>query len=269
MNSEQQYNAELITLLAGHFLRRDEPNVAWGSAGGFLDTPGVRGYWRGSSVDNAMNQYDTSGQARTLTAAGLVGTPLPGLYGIAAYADFVRASAQYYGRATEAGLAITEALTMWTWIRFDAPSTGNNVYYFSKYYQVGAPNQHGYLLYKTNANVLGFAISTDGINDVTAVAPAAAYAASVWYFIVGRFTPSTEVALAVGVANTGAFTWYRNVAAIPATIWNSTESLNVGRGSRTNYLDGQMSKWGLAAYALPDVYCWNMFQQTRAMYETT
>jgi hypothetical protein len=199
-----------------------------------------------------------------MTALGGAGTPLAYEYGISPYHDFIRAGTQYYQRADEAGIDIMTDLTMWTWVRFHAPSTGAVVYFYSKWLVAG--NQQAYMLHKTATNILAFSISNTGA-DTFAVADAAAnYAVDTWLFVAGRFTPSTELKLWVGNGNTGVLNSYTNVAAIPAAIFNSDEPLEVGRGNRTNYLDGHAVLWGLAAYVMTDTDIFNKFHQTRPLY---
>jgi hypothetical protein len=257
----QEYNAEMAELLSAHFPMRKDASYAWARLiSGIQLTPYLRAFYPCSSVDERGGVIDLSGQGRIL----MPGTaPNISSSGLIPYLDFVRASSMYLQRHTEPGLEITGGLTVWTWIRFDAPSTGAETYFLSKWYTVG--NLRSYLLYKTAANAFTFDISTNGTAVKTIGDAAANYLVSKWWFLAGRFTPSTELALFVGQATNGAYNWYRNAAAIPASIFVSTEALNIGRGNRTNYLDGQMSSFGLSAGALTDTQIWNMFSQTRPM----
>lgn len=258
----QILNAEMIALLATHFPLRNDNSYAWGNAlAGLLLSPRLRGQW-GVSTDDTLAVYDHSGQGRTMTALGGAGTPLAYEYGISPFHDFIRANTQYYQRADEAGLDIVDDLTMWTWVRFHAPSTGALVYYFSKWFT----NDQAYLLYKSIGNAIGFGITTDGSTNVLVADGAVNYAVDTWFFVAGRFTPSTELKLWVGNGTTGVLNTYTNLVGIPASIWNSDEPLEVGRGNRTNYLDGHAVLWGLAAYVMTDTDIFNKFHQTRPLY---
>jgi hypothetical protein len=257
----QQNNAEMVENLSTHFPRRMDASYAWARAiSGFQFTPSLRALYPCSSIDERGSIIDLSGQGRVLTPGT---APNYSSYGLIPYVDFVRASSMYLQRPSEPGLEITTGLTIWSWVRFDVPSTGADTYFFSKWYTVG--NKRSYLLYKTAANAFTFDISTDGTAIKTIGDAAANYLTSKWWFIAGRFYPSTELALFVGQAISGAYTWYRNVAVIPATIFVSPEALEMGRGNRTNYLDGQMTLSGIAAAALADTQIWNMFSQTRPL----
>jgi len=257
----QLYNAEAAGLLATHFPMRMEASYVWARAiSGLQNTPGLRGLWSFSSIDEHNKVVDMSGQGRVL----MPGTaPTLGTNGLLSYLDFIRASSMYLKRPTEPGIAITGAMTVWAWIYFDVESTGNETGIISKWYTIG--NLRSYLLYKTAGNAFTFDISTDGTAVKTVGDAVANYTISKWWFVLGRFIPSTELALLVGEASGGTYNWYRNVAAIPATIFVSTEALEIGRGSRTNYLDGRMSSAGLVANALTDVQAWNIFSQTRPL----
>lgn len=268
----QEYNPQLIEELAVDFPRRKEPGYAWGNAiAGILNTPKLRAFWPASSVDETGMVYDLSGQGRHLTQFN---TPTPGGAGLYSYADFVRANSEYYQRITEPGLEIEDALTLWTWVKFDAASNALATGLISKYWTV-APANRSYILYKAAGatNAATFLISTDGVNSVAVTlnltSPNPVYGNTEWYFFAGRFTPSTELMVAVGVGSTGKWGTNTNVAAIPATINVSTEPLDIGRHTHSNYLDGKMSLWGIANYALPDITLWNMFQQTRPLFRTT
>jgi len=178
--------------------------------------------------------------------------------GLLTYYNFIRASNNHFTRHTEPGLEITGALTLGCWVRFDADSTGVVTGVLSKWYETG--NQRAFAIYKAADNSLNFSISTDG-TAVTSVSDGAAnYAASKWFFVAGRFTPSSELALFVNR------NWYTNVAAIPASIFNSSEAFEVGRYNRTNYLDGRISRAVLCAYAIANKKIETVYAHSAALY---
>lgn len=260
----QQHGAELVRLQATDFPRRNEPSYAWGNAlSGLLLSPRLRGLW-GVSCDQAGLLYDHSGQGRTMTSVGAPGIQQQG---ISPYHQFgTTANAWYYGRADEAGLDITDYLTVWSWVRFSATSTGQWVLFFSKWLTAG--NNLSYLLYKTNLNELAFGISSTGApaGGVVVVSDAVNYVEGDWLFVVGRFISSAEMKVAIGNARTGILREYINVAGIPAAMFSGTANLEVGRGDGGNYLGGDMALWGLAAFPLSDTDIFNKFHQTRPLY---
>lgn len=258
---KQILNAEQVSLLATHFPLRNDSSYAWGNAiSGMLLTPRLRGLWC-ACANNAFDNYDLSPHGRTLTTHN---NPNPNMQGITPFVMFDRAATQYYSRATETDIEITDYMSMWTWIRFHTESTGNTVYYFSKFYTVGG--NRAYLLYKDSLDKFRFGISGTGADWFTIDDGGVNYAIDTWFFVAGIYIPSTSITLYVGNAITGILTPYTLAVAIPAAIFNSTEALEIGRGNRTNYLDGYLSLWGLTAYPLPDVDIFTKFHQTRPLF---
>ena len=260
----QQYNSEAVGLMATHFPLRLDSTYALGQAiGGILLTPALRGLWSGGSIDEHKGIVDLSGQGRELVA---MNTLAWGRYGILPYIDFTRASSEYLKRVTEHGLEITTiGLTCWAWVYFDVESSAAETGIISKWYTTG--DKRGYVLYKSTANAFTFTISHhgDAATIVTIGDAAANYTISKWWFLAGRFEPSAEVALMVGNATSGAYTWYKNAVAIPATIYVTDEAFEVGRYDRDNYLDGRIPLFGIAAEHLTDTEVWNIFSQTRPL----
>jgi hypothetical protein len=184
--------------------------------------------------------------------------PSIGTSGLITYLDFVRANGCFLVRTTEEGLEITDALTLGGWFWFDTQSTGNLTGLMGKWMEAG--NQRAYVLRKLDSDKLSFDISIDGSVETTINDGGANYAISHWFFIVGRFTPSTELALFVNG------TWYSEDTSIPASIHNSTNDFYVGRYNGTNYLDGRMCHMFLSAYAIPDVFIEANYAHTKALF---
>lgn len=260
---QQQYNAQLVEQLATDFPLKKGSTYAWGRAiGGMTLLPALRGLWAGSSIDEHKGLVDLSSQGREIVA---MNTLTQGRYGILPYIDFSIASSEYLKRVTEVGLEITGGLTCWAWVYFDTESSGVETGIISKWYTAG--DKRGYVLYKSAGNAFTFAISSTGhVASVATIGDVAAnYVISKWWFLAGRFEPSAEVALMVGDATSGAYTWYKNVVAIPAAIYVTDEAFEVGRYNRTNYLDGRIPLFGIASEHLTDTEVWNIFSQTRPL----
>jgi len=83
-----------------------------------------------------------------------------------------------------------------------------------------SPNR-GYSLYWTPTATPSFLMSSTGANVLVATGPATSLGP--WHFIVGRFTPSTEVAIFVDGVKV------ENTTAIPASINISTAQFELGR----------------------------------------
>ncbi len=261
----QEYIPQLIKALSTIFPKRNEPNYAWGNLlSGYLLTPNLRGQW-GVSLDGTV-LYDHSGQGRTMRGYGDFGHPIAAEYGISPYIDFDRSDIQYFTRADEPGLDITDYLSLWSWVRFHNPSTGNGVALISKW--VTAGNQRSYMLSKSNLNVLNFDISSNGqAAGVKNISDGGVdYVEDEWLFIAGRFSTSSEINLFVGNAVSGALHKYSSIVGVPAAIFNSTSPLQIASFELSSFFDGYMCFWGLCNYGLSDTDIFNKFHQGRPLY---
>lgn len=174
------------------------------------------------------------------------------------YVDFVRASNNYLSRADETALSIHYDLTFGCWVYFDAESTGVATGIISKWYE--GDIERSYVLYKNAADEIVFSISEDGTTAFSVSDGGDNYAASRWIYVVGRFTPSSELALFVNGV------WYIRSIGVPASIYNCAEAFEMGRYSRDNYLDGRISQAFICAYAVPTRFICSMFAHARALY---
>jgi hypothetical protein len=172
------------------------------------------------------------------------------------YRDFVRASSNYLSRADEAGLSITGNLTVGGWFYFDAESTGQETGLISKWYETG--NERAYVLYKNASNELVFSVSDDGSVVFSITDGGFNYVESQWFYVIGRFTVSAELALFVNGM------WYKTTA--PASIFDCSEDFEIGRYNRTNYLDGRVSQAFICAYSVPDTFICAMYSHAKALY---
>lgn len=263
----QLYNSEQIDLLATHFPRRNEPTVAWGKVCSmFQMTPGLRGFWPMSSVDENGNAFDLSGQGRTLSYNG---NPIYAFSGLYPSLQFDGAG-DFLSRADEAGLDIlgtetpvwsgVRGLTLGGWFYFTSLATGDNQGLIGKYNR-NAVNQRSYQLFMSDAtNVIDFIVSTDGTATVDVAG--SAVAADNWYFCVGRFDPSTELAVFVnGVKTT-------NAVGVPASLFNSTAQFNIGAHSNgaLALFAGIASLCFLSAMALSDTYIQALYHHSRSLF---
>lgn len=175
------------------------------------------------------------------------------------YKDFVRASSNYLTPAVASdGLGIHNALTLGCWVWFDAESTNNSTGIIGKWNFTA--NEAAYLVYKDSSNNLKFTISTDGSTTVYVSDMGTMYTTSQWFYVVGRFTPSVEVALFVNGM------WYKNQTGIPATIFHSSQEFEIGRYNEDNYLDGRVSQAFICAYSVPDRFICAMYSHAKALY---
>jgi hypothetical protein len=266
---EQLRNPEQVELLRADFFARNEPNAAWShTIGNHLMIPALRGFWPMSAnhatsghvyVDDISCDYDLE----------MINNPLLFQvgYGLPPACGFTSASSQYltYGAddvqhdilGTETNvLAAQRGLSLGCWVRFTV--LGTNVGIISKWNVAGA--QYAYLLMKSNTNLIYFFVSGNGIAFVSV--NSAAVAIDTWYFVMGRFVPSTTIDLYVDNVRAS------NAVGTPASIFDSSQPLEIGRfDGAANYLDGVISLAWLSAST-----CWDGVAGTRdvipwALYE--
>jgi hypothetical protein len=238
-------------LLNADFQARYEPNLAAGQAESTLMIGYMqRGLWLMSSVDQNGAVYDQSNQARTLTNANAVTF---GYTGLAPYSAYNGVN-QCLWRADEAGLRITDGLTMVAWVynrAWTAPF-GNTV--FAK---DDAAANRSYGISISNLGVPACYIFA----PVTLVFSTVTHSLDTWYFVAGRFIPNTEIAIWSDLTKT------TNVVAIPAAIAANASPFQlggiVGSGS---WMNGFISLAGLYAGAWSDTQIENLFQQTRSLF---
>lgn len=256
----QVFNPEQVDALAAHFPRRTEPNFAWGNAMSLMSNlPMLRGLWGFGSVDENGALFDGSGQGRTLSNNGTV--PF-GISVLAPYGDFTAVSNHYFDRADEGGLDINNHLTWGGWFYMDAKANAGLIGKWNDSGGGGGVNQQAYALTTTAAGAINALVSGNGSATVSVVS-SVSYVANTWYHIVGRYTPSVELAIFVnGTKDT-------NVVGIPAAIFNSNAGLEIGRiqdTASTNYLDGRVSLCFLCNAALPDYMINGIYWHTKRMY---
>ncbi len=265
----QWTNRDLVRLLGVDLVTRNEPNYAWGQAcASILALPALRAFWPLSSVD-----YTTADRARDIAGAGYHLTdnntvtfgydqlaPYAALDGINQYLSKADGGAANWADiiGTESYIvAAQRGLTLGGWFYFDN-AAGANEHLLGKV-NVTVGNQRSYRLIRLGTGFVRFEMSVDGTAITTA--PIAGPGAGVWCFFAGRFDPSTEVKV-----------WYNdvtatNVAAIPATIFDSIAQFTIGaRDGPSQFLDGRASLCWLCAAALSDSLITALFQQTRKLY---
>lgn len=219
-----------------------------GPLGWYLTLSQLRAFWPMSSVDESENVYDASGQGRTLSPQT---DPSFGTEGLIPY--LLLNGSHYLSRADEAGLRITGALTLGAWFYFDTLGSAQALIYkldgaLNSYYIVRDSNgfpQFG--IYNSNTHHF--------ITGTTAIATAT------WTFIVGRFTPNSELKV---WANTNTDT---NTSSIPGSIDADTAPLTVGAtGGGGAILDGRVAFPFICAAAVSDEIVTNLFENTRHLF---
>ena len=268
MAFKQDRNDELMDALRAEVQFRYEPQFAWKSAvSQFLTLPALRAFWPMSAVLYQNPQaLDMAPAAYHLTNNNV---SLFGYDNLAPYVEFDGVD-QYLSRAdggaanwaditgTELYIEPKQGGLMiggWFW----ADSLAADASIIGKYNTVG--NQRAYEIRVLNTGALLCTVSVDGA-ALTSVTSTNSISTGEWFFAVLRFDPSTEVATFLNNTKT------TNVAAIPASIFDSTASFIVG--ARNNgvaaLFNGRASMCFLCAAALSDAIVGQAFQQSRAMY---
>jgi len=103
-----------------------------------------------------------------------------------------------------------------------------------------------------------FGVSVDG--TVYTSVDGSVFNASSWYYIVGRYTPSSELAIFVNGVK------FTNTTSIPAAIFNSTTAFSIGSFGGSALTTGRQTLCFLSACAIPDTIIQSLFQQTRPLF---
>lgn len=241
---------------------KEGPGASQVAISAFSLLPQLRGLWAMSTVNEGGNVYDFSEQDRVLSDNG---NPTYNVDGLAPYIE-LDGVGDYLSRVDEAGLDITgtesfvhpdiQGLTFGGWYWFDN-ALGNLETLISKWAGVG---QYAYRLIRVAAS--GF-IRLQLSGDGTAVDVATSTIApdvDTWFFAVGRFEPSTELAVFLN------YTKYTNTVGIPASVFNSNADLQIGASLAAGRLTGRASINFLCAAYLSDTIIRTIFQSTRALY---
>ena len=261
-------NSEMVDLQSTDFQNRREPNFSWAKMTSvYLQNPGLRGYWTMGSVG-----YQATDQCRDVSGNGnhLTSNSAP-RFGQTALIPFVEldGSAEYLNK-TDGGAGnwadiigtesyirgASQGLTIIAWVYpLSLPATNSMT--VSKWSGTVANRSYG--LYH-NGTTQHFTIYDAGNNPFSA-SNAAVLAVDTWSFWAGRFDPSTELKIWNNLTTT------TNVAAIPASIFDSTADFVVGGISGgSNLFNGRITNVGLYSAALNDSSIEAIYHQTRTMF---
>jgi hypothetical protein len=249
-------NDEMVGNMESYFRRTYVPAYSWADVvSSFCMLTGLRGFWPMTTIDSAGAIIDLSGLTKTLT---LVGVPVLDYAGLTEYLTLPGAS--YYTRPDEADLDIlgTEAYIA-------ASKRGMTVGGWFRFSNLGAVEtcvakddlaaQRSFLLQKSAANVPAFTINGAVSVGATAVTN------NTWYFLVGRYVPSTSIALFIDDAV------QTNVAAIPAAITNSNAAFRIGADSAGgNIMTGRAALCFCAASQLSNTIILSLYHASRALF---
>lgn len=263
----QLLNPELIKNLLAHFVGRREPNYNIGQLySTYALMHGARHlFWWGRNLSSnviALGDYLSN---IIYTDAG---TPTRGVDGLLSYGVFDGANDYYWGSSANTYTQFYSDLAFVAWVRFGAGSLGNVSTVFSRWRTTTA--NRSYFVRKNASNVLQFSVSGDGTTEIS-VTSSLTLVADQWYFIAGRHTASTELAVWVSNPTTKKLVQDVNTTSIPADSFPTGAAefnigaRNSGAGVHTDYLAGRLGLLWLGAYATPDVQIWNAYQLARPL----
>lgn len=258
--------------LRGEFQQKHDGSFAWESmVSAYLALPALRGFWPMSASDESGNIRDFGevGGGLHLTNRNTVlhlATPMPVM-------DFTSGNSEVLYRADAAAFDIQgneafvhsdyRGLTMGAWVQFDAVDQNSTL--MGKWDT--AANQRSYIIYLNGStSKISFYWSTNGTLQPN-VEYDTALVAGRWYFVCGRFDPSTEAKIWVND------NFNVDTTSIPATLFNGTASFAIGAygtqpATWLDYMDGRVSMAFLCAAYLPDHTVRRLYYRTRALFQT-
>lgn len=263
----QRENRELVDLQKTYFYERNEPNVAWFHAMTMYRTLlGLRGFWPMTVADDTPLYQDYGEFNQDLSLTGQA-PPLLNLHALAPYVQFTSVDNHNLYRPDNANIDIIGnedflgatyrglAVGLWCWFE----DLGSLEGLISKW----GTDEQAYRIYKLANDKIQFDISSSGSNTISVTSTNAVTAAE-WLYVVGRFDPSTELALFVGDSNILTKDTYTTI--VPATLHNSTQDLIFGLTNASDYQDGRQSFDFLCCAALPDYVITQLYLHSKAMY---
>lgn len=227
--------------------------------GMYLSLPGLVGFWPVSSRrDTAIS--DLSGKSLTLTSTG--GPTYAAVRDSVSCIKF-NGSSQYLSRTDEAALSITGALTIGAWVHFNSfPAPTATAKIFCKHNLTA--NQRGFGIdVSVVAGPLVYPRAFMAGTVTTSTIALATYpiTAGTWRFMVGRYIPSTEVALFDNGVKTV------NTTSVPAAEADNTAPLIAGANAElTVYSDVWESMLFLCETDLSDTMIARLYRMGRLFF---
>lgn len=218
----------------------------------FINLPGLRGYWPMSVVDYTGKAKDHSGASSDLSR---VGSPTFGFDGnsyvqCGAGNDFLTGfTSQQQITGTEAWIdPAIRGLTLGCWVNVTTgPVTTEGL--ITRW---GGATIKSYLLYFVSGGALRFGVSVDG--TASTLVQSGVLTVGQWFFVAGRFIPSTEIAIFVNGVKVV------NTTSVPATLFAGTSVFELGRYLSNNafILHGKMRDAFLCQAVLADAQIENL-----------
>jgi hypothetical protein len=253
----QVRNDEMVDLLRPDFQARYEPQFAQGLAHGLFESlPELRSFYPMSTADSAGLLYDHSEIALTLTPTGATRGVFNNMHPMTVYVG-----AQYYNRVHNINHNCADGLTFYMWVRFTGAGAAGII---GGKWRTAANDRH-YILNLPGAipSALTFIVSGLGTaasnRFVTTVSLAQI---NTWYFLCGRYTSGTEVAIWLDAEKT------TNVVGIPVGIYNGANApfQLCGFDGNNNTISCDIGLVALCATPHSDALIRTVYEQTRPIF---
>lgn len=228
----------------------------------FKNIPGGRGFWPPSHIRAGGELADIIA-ANPMTNNGNAQFSFTGLF---PWID-LNGSSQYFSVADTSALDITgtesyiasaaRGLTIGGWFYFDTTASTVEAL-MSKW--LGASN-FSYILNRQSGGNIRFSITSGGTSATQDfVDSSGTVGANAWTFVVGRFTPSTELAVFVNGTKT------TETSGIAASIFSGSANFEIGSlAGGSSLLNGRYGGGFLSMMALSDTVIDYLFQSTRGL----
>jgi hypothetical protein len=244
----QKLNSDLVGLLSTYFPENSDPGFCWPRMyGAAMGIPRLRGYWPFTSVNESDNVLDVSGQDRTLTNNGTATFD----YTYLAAHGVLNGSSQYFSRATETGIDLTNGAFFAGWF-YCSRSVGSLEYFVSK----GTPGTNGYHFRRTTGGVAEFVVDTKTFTTTLALPTGS------WSHIAARLDSGAKMSVWVnGETET-------TTSSVPTGPTTNLSAFTLGRQSNSaaNYFQGKLCQFVLSSNGTFDFHAWSHFQQTRGVF---
>lgn len=257
-------NDQMVGLLSSDFVPWKDPGT---NSARLLSMhqriPAVRGLWGFGGMDNSGNMADSSGNGHTMS---LNGNPLVKLQSTFPYYEF-DGTGDFFSVTDAAAIEVSgtesfidsgsRGMTCGAIVSTDSLAANQGI--LAKW-NANTSNR-SWMLYVSSSGVFRFNVSNDG--SATALASTAAPSTATWYYLVGRFVPSTSVDVYLNGVKTS------NTTSIPASIFDASVNLRIGRYTEAAGtfadLDGRVALAWYTPFALPDGYIQYLYQSVRWM----
>ncbi len=238
----------------------------------FLALPGLRGFWPMSVVDytnpqcvDIANGYDLTNN-NTATFGydpNRILVPCTFFDGVNQYLSRADGGAANWADVlgTEAYIENTivtaRGLTSGGWFFSTAAANEGLI---GKWNSV--TNDTSYLIQHLAGATVRLAVSSTGLGITASIASTNTISANTWYFVVGRYVPSTTVDIYLDGTKTS------SAVGVPAALFDGAATFEIGsfNAGATQHLTGRASCCFLCAAAVSDAEISSLFQQTRGAF---